>query len=788
MSKEQEELFKNLYSGQNNQSIELYDTDAEEEEIVDAGGKSVFAETFDFLGKLPAVIQNSPEFFMELPGTLSRAAKGQYINQDTGEVEDVPLQHPDMPEFTETGALEFWDSVGAGLPDVRALLTFDDLEKAKIYEKAFAGKDERWGGIYKDTYSNLMVKWDGEVYYMNKPGMTMQDVQSIIGSVLAFTPASKLARGGGMLARGGKALLGYGGTEAARQAMTKENMNLKEGAGNVGLGAVAEMLLPPVLSGGKRIVQGIAKPAAYFINKAKQLEAIPVWNPPATVEKIRQLFIKPGKSKFSLEKTEGQLMAPGTAKRLELEKEDLLRHSGTFGEENRIKIMDFDEAQINQIRGEVAKIVKEFTDSDRAIIEGAEHELAELIGAKIKEVASNLKKLGTDAYAAAKETGDAFVLAPSIAELSDTLIRSVDELKGGARQLERMPILKENLTYLKKAREMFADPLARNVNYKNLDDWRKRLNIDINSAAKGSPERLALETIKREFDGGINRLITKGLIEGDVEAIQSLQKATNLWRNYKQFSLGQKGDPAFNIMPKILKDENVSANDVLSYIFTANKIKDKGLGLDIINRIKKQGDPELMKLLKEAALIRTFSNPRTGDITRSVIVNNFRENFIKNREIVEKLFTKAEINKLQRFVDEVETTMPAEVWNNTSKSAYSFVNAMAQKKLWPVIRKIPVGVGEFVEAGAEAISGGSAAQRAINPLTYKQIMKNFTSAIPAPLFTSTARTLVEPVGLGDILDPETGEVIGDAPWETSPFKKLLESLSKPAKEKLQTIQ
>jgi hypothetical protein len=724
---------------------------------------------------------------MELPGTLSRAAKGQYINQDTGEVEDVPLEHPDMPEFTEVGALTLKETLGAGLADIRALLTFDDLEKAKIYEKAFAGKDKRWGGIYKDIYSNLMVKWDGEVYYMNKPGMTTQDAQSIIGSVLAFLPASKLAKAKKMIVRGGKSILGYGATEIARQAMTKERMDAGEGVRNVGLGAAAEMLLPPILSQGKRVLQGITKSASHFINKVKQLEAIPVWKAPPTVEKIRQMFITPGRSEFGIAKTEGQFMAPGTRKRLHLEKEDLLRHSGTFGEENRIAMMDFDEVQISHIKGEVVKIVKEFTKSDRAIIEGAEHELAELIGARIKEVANNLKKLGTDAYTAAGKTGDAFVLAPSIAELSDTLIRSVDELKGGARQLERMPILKENLIYLKKAREMFSDPLARNVNYKNLDDWRKRLNIDINSATKGSPERLALETIKREFDGGINRLITKGLIEGDVEAIESLQRATILWRNYKQFSLGQKGDPAFNVMPKILKDEKLSANQVLSYIFTASKIKDKGLGLDIINRIIKQGDPELIKLLKEAALIRTFATPK-GEMTRSVIVNSFRENFIRNREIVEKLFTKAEINKLQRFVDEVETTMPAEVWQNTSSSSYTFVNAMAQRKLWPVVRKVPFGVGEFVEASAEAIMGGTASQRAINPSTYKQIMKDFTNAIPAPLLTTTTRALVEPAGLGDILDPETGKVIRDTPWETSPFSRLLESLSRPTKEKLQATQ
>ena len=197
--------------------------------------------------------------------------------------------------------------------------------------------------------------------------------------------------------------------------------------------------------------------------------------------------------------------------------------------------------------------------------------------------------------------------------------------------------------------------------------------------------------------------------------------------------------------------------------------------MDIINRIIKQGNPELIELLKEGALIRTFATPK-GQITRSAIVNNYKENFIRNKEIVNKLFSKEEISKLQRFVDEVETTMPAEVWNNTSGSAYSMVNAMAQRRMWPLIRRIPFGVGEFTEAGAEAIVGGTVAQRMINPLTYKQIMKDFTSAIPAPLLTATERTLTEPVGgYGEIEEK-------DPPWKNSPFNKLLESLTEPAKE------
>ena len=213
--------------------IPLYVEDAEIEiEEVSEEGTSAFSETFSFLKKLPAILQNSPEFFMELPGTLARAAKGEYINPKTGEIEEVPLEYPDMKELTEADSLSFSESSESGFPDIKSLMTVDDLEKAKILEKAFSGKDERWGGITKDKFHNLIVTWDGKQYYVNKPGMTQQDVQSILGQIGLFLPAARLANKGKMLARGGKALLGYGGTEAARQTMTKENMNLKEGTRN----------------------------------------------------------------------------------------------------------------------------------------------------------------------------------------------------------------------------------------------------------------------------------------------------------------------------------------------------------------------------------------------------------------------------------------------------------------------------------------------------------------------------------------------------------------------------
>ena len=213
----------------------------------------------------------------------------------------------------------------------------------------------------------------------------------------------------------------------------------------------------------------------------------------------------------------------------------------------------------------------------------------------------------------------------------------------------------------------------------------------------------------------MNKAVEDGLLFGDDEAVNLIKKARRSYRTYKEFQGGT--GPSKNQMPKIIKGDK-SALEVVSIIFGgANKLNDKGLGIDIIKKIQKvegQNGPTA-ELLKNAILLRTFSDPK-GGITRAKIVSNFKDNFIKNKEITKLLFTDREIQGIDLFVKDVAKTLPVEQFRNPPGTSYTGVNAaLARGIIKPILTKLPIikNVTETVSEVAEGLRGGGAAQGVI---------------------------------------------------------------------------
>ena len=120
-------------------------------------------------------------------------------------------------------------------------------------------------------------------------------------------------------------------------------------------------------------------------------------------------------------------------------------------------------------------------------------------------------------------------------------------------------------------------------------------------------------------------------------------------------------------------------------------------------------------MLKNAILLRTFSDPK-GGITRAKIVSNFKDNFIKNKEITKLLFTDREIQGIDLFVKDVAKTLPVEQFRNPPGTSYTGVNAaLARGIIKPILTKLPIikNVTETVSEVAEGLRGGGAAQGVI---------------------------------------------------------------------------
>ena len=664
----------------------------------------------DFIKKVPDIVTT-------LPPAIRRAALGLEIGEDG--VERPKQLEYDFPEISDA-PVGFFEGLSSG--NLRSLLTSDSTEKIKILDD-FYSNDERYGtedirGAQRDKFGNPIIVWKSKPYYLNKPGFSEIDFDSLLTQALFFAPAAtrgdkKLATR--ILSTGAKT----GALEIGRQFATKDATDKGELATTVGVGAATEAL--PFGRFTKLIAERVRK-------NAEAITKLPVYSAPGAEKQLTSAIqgqLASGKDTTTmvdklkvLDKTKGQR----TGKDKDLLMEDLMRNTELYGVRSQELLKDFDAEQLQIITDNIDILLNNIGAGKVKVGEGSAVDIGELITKEIQDTASQLKNLGKEAYNEASKMAPTFLSGPGVLGLAQSLkqnatnfMQSGRQVKIDASRLERMPIVQNNIKYLDRIIKIYSNPKAKGVNFNAIEDFRIRLNSDIRGATPGSPEQLVLQQMKRGLDDYMNEAVENGLLFGDDEAVNLIKNARKSYKAYKDFQIG--AGSAKNQMPKII-DGNKSALEVTNIIFGgANKLNDKGLGIDIIKRIIKaegQNGPT-SELLKNAILLRTFSDPK-GGITRAKIVGNFKDNFIKNKEITKLLFTEKEIQGLDLFVKDVAKTLPVEQKLNPPGSGYTAVNAALQRGIIkPILTKLPIirNVTETVGEVAEGLRGGGAAQGVI---------------------------------------------------------------------------
>ena len=259
---------------------------------------------------------------INIPTAIKKAATG----------EDKPIQFPDVPESTVLAeSPEFLDALTTNF---KIMFARDALSKAEIIDNEFKG-NERYGGVYVDEFENPMIVWDGQPYYVNKPGFSTQDIGTFVGELVKYTPANKIVSGAksllGTIARGAGA---YSVTELSGEAIESilgpiTAKNKKRDASDIaqdvgiatGISVAADVAIPPMLRGAGIVLKEGAKQT----KKAVDLPFVK-----GTADKIIKTIggDKKQVSKFPL--TQGQRTAglpDGTPNQVtsQLQEEDLLR-------------------------------------------------------------------------------------------------------------------------------------------------------------------------------------------------------------------------------------------------------------------------------------------------------------------------------------------------------------------------------------------------------------------------------------------------------------------------------
>ena len=636
----------------------------------------------------------------------------------TGAVSDAwtgegRTEFPDLPEITEA-EIGFFESA---IPNLKLGLTLDPAEKAQIIATHFAD-DPRLGGVYEDSFGNPIVEWNGQPYYVNKPGASMQDATDLVAQTAQFVGPSKLA--GMARSAGGRLLAGagtYGATDVAQQAGTmavggKEAYDPMQTALTGGVGGVAEAALPPLLRTGARM----AKPA--WERLARQFG----FNPPGAP-------VTGGKIPL----TEGQRSGDMRI----LQREEQLRQ-GAYGDAAQGTMRQFDDTQLGAIRKEADTL-----QGDIGAGSGFEGSALPTTGARLQgdlvEEAARRKgdvRGAYDAAAMASAERPAMLSREGVMEITGELLTVPREMSIVREQIELMPRLQSALKRVKQLNKLSQNPNFRPQNWDRVESSRKVLNTLWRDAPKGSTEETALRKLITRLDAWTDEAITRGLMDGDPGTIEAIKSARDLARrHFVDFGKSKGRDPAGTTMVKILDEAQATPEQTINFIMGAGRVTSTAQARGLVQRIKSifGADSEQVRLLKDAFMVKAFTGVRQGE--RQVLPGSLTTNATKAlheaKTLVDELFTPAERARIWKLVSEVSQTLTPEDARNPSRSAMALMQMLRDNNLISIagrgMRYVPL-MGEV--GGAMREAGGA--------LTAKNLTSQLERLISVPLVTAGA--------------------------------------------------
>tara|TARA_R100000734_G_C3318096_1_gene111887 strand:+ start:666 stop:2939 length:2274 start_codon:yes stop_codon:yes gene_type:complete len=692
-----------------------------------------------------------------LPKAIVQSVTGEGAEIEFPEVGEIANMGGDAPGFVE-----------GFLPNLQVLLARDDFGKAEILDRAYKD-DERWGGAFVDKFNNPMIVWNEKPYYVNKPGATGTDFGTFVGETIKFLPATKFVNKAktllGTIARGVGA---YSATESASLAgeamMTPETTRAKERTffgdtvrdvgTSTALGVGVDVAAPP-------IVKQLAKPVIKAGEKTgvKLPRFIMSKKPPKLQESqfeltVGQRMAEPPRSMYQPKITD------------QLEQESVIRNAPGAGGSGTEVLQGFDERQLDQIRNEAQRLQTEIgsgqTATDLTLRPG---EGKDPTGAASEEIQSVLTKKADELKT---EAGQAYVDARNpvdmprmtVGGIKNAVVNALEKIKNPQTglgitnaEISAMPLLKRELDFLQKLLKTSKNPRFKDQSLNVLHGYQKKINRTVRSAEQGSPEQLALSQIKTALDDAIFKGIDEGFIYGDPDALVALKKATTLYKDYMGLTgKGKGGTLAQRSANKILQkltDQDYTPRQVANILFGHAKFAPNQALPLVIDKLKKilpeEESAQVLALLKDGIIEKAFSGSGKSGVTRTNIVQNYDDVFVKQKAIINKLFNEDELKRIAQFRKNVMPTLWADIKINPSGSSYLLLSAMTRGRLLSSLQFVPI-VGEQVVGGIESMARRNQAYNMI---------KQYVDRTGAPLFSGAVQGALRPTVVETIADSES---------------------------------
>tara|TARA_R110000824_G_scaffold124324_1_gene282716 strand:- start:43 stop:2361 length:2319 start_codon:yes stop_codon:yes gene_type:complete len=769
------------------------------------------ADLFTGSGKGSANAQDDSQ---QLRKELTLFDKFKKIPKDIYEIatgENAEVEFPNALEATEIQDIDFFDNL---LPSIETLFVRNDAGKAEIIASLFKD-DERFGGAFSDKFDNPLILWNNVPHYINKPGASNQDLNTFLGTLIQYIPASKyVGKGIGPVSKAIRGMFGYGATETGAQiteaALAPEtkkdkNKSFSEYAQDIGLMTGINVGVDLALPVAGKIARALTKPIA-----SKIKSTFPKYEPKGGIEGENLTVLPEGKNFIA---TKGQAEAPpfdrtksGDAQSqatTQLMKESEMRYAKTPGGEI---IRGVDQQQLDDITLEAELITKTFGSGGT---DGIPKDLITINSAeKIKNILTNrvliLKKDAKELY---KKSGldTLSITRVGVNDFATNALQVVKDFKIGPTLMKKFPDLSTAVNGLKRLKKLSDNPKFRPKSFEMMRDYQKNLNMTLRTLDKTSPEFGAMTQIKKTLDDFITRGIDRGFILGEAFIIKDLKKAN---ANYKQY-MGLSGrnpsqDPIESAANKILQklvNPNLDADAVVTSFFGHSKFNPTSTMNLVLQKIK-QGLPEneaaeIIALVKDGVLTKAFSGTGKSGVTRSNIVSNYSDVFKRNKKLISSLFSPQEIERIADFKQRVLPTLWAEIRLNPSNSGYTVIGAMARAGLLSYGKVIPL-----------------AGQTLTNPQTYQTIrevskargmVSNFMERKKLPLFSSESiNNIMKPFRSSGALTPTvTGLAVEEqyqddaaqslpnyeqrSDYNADDIKPFIDSLSDEAKTKIMQV-
>ena len=670
-----------------------------------------------------------------------KAAPKAISDAITGEGQDI--EFPDVLEASQMvdQAPDFWEGL---VPNLKIMAARDDFAKTEIMEKSFKD-DPRWGGAFVDKFGLPMIMWADKPYYVNKPGASSQDLGTALGEIIKFFPATKLANAGktimSVLRRG---LGGYSATEAGSKALESqlapEVAEAKKTSGEVtptsirddialstAIGVGADVALPPAAKLAKRAIVGGAK--------AVTPTAVKNLFPRITPEIMND-------SRFIM--SQGQRTSPAydpnasaikqSQASEQITKEDILRSSKLEGGGGET-IQAFDARQLDQIRQEADMLRQRFGSGKLVTMDSdlVPYESATGVQNIVTSEADRLKGVASSGYKTVREAVDQPIVTPKgMNETTTRALQTVAELQLSARELADFPQLAREIKYLQKLQKMSANPRFKGSPFKLISGYQKTINRLMRDAATDT-EKKAFGQIKSVIDDSVFNGIEQGFITGNKEVIDTLFASKEAYRKYIGLTgkAAKKDDNAANNILKMITNPDYDPKSFVNSLFGHSKFNPSKEMTKVLKNYKanlpQEKYDEVIALIKDGVIEKAFSGAGRSGVTRANIVNNYKDVFLKNKNLIDELFTPDEVARIADFRKNVIPTMWADpsLMLNASGTSYSLLSAGRMAGILSSVAKVPVVAAVTgAEGAASQMSRSASMNDALNAISQYTIRSN----------------------------------------------------------------